>query len=49
MHLWQKANIKHVQIQSFENYTLVISLAIRQRSEELEHLISGNGLPKLQG
>ena len=39
----------HVQIPSFDNYTLVISLAIRQRSEDLKHLISGNGLPELQG
>ena len=37
----------HVQIQSFDNYTLVISLAIRQRSEDLKHLISGNGLPEI--
>ena len=41
--------VKHVQLQSFDNYTLVISLAIRQWSEDLKHLISGNELPELQG
>ena len=42
-------SIKHVQIQSFDNYTLVISLVIGQWSEDLKHRISGNGLPELQG
>ena len=41
--------IKHVQIQSFDVYMLVISLAIRQWSEDLKHLISGNGPPEIQG
>ena len=42
-------HIKHAQIQSFDKYTLDISLAIKQRSEDLKHLISGNGQPELQG
>ena len=36
---------KHVQIQSFDNYTRVISLAIRLRTLN----ILGNGLPEIQG
>ena len=32
---------KHVQIQSFDNYTLAISLMISQRYEDLKHLILG--------
>ena len=45
----QQDIMKHVKIQSFDNYMLVISLASRQGSEDLKHLIIGNGLPKLQG
>ena len=39
--IWLYKNIKHVQIQSFDNYMLVISLTIRQWSNDLKHLILG--------
>ena len=37
------------QIQTLDNQLPVILLAIRLRSLDLEHLIPGNGPPKLQG
>ena len=40
-------NIKYVPKQSFDNYTLVITSAIRDRSEDLKNLMSGNRLHKL--
>ena len=41
--------LRHVQIQTFDNQLPVILLAIRLWSKDLKNLISGNGLPKLQG
>ena len=40
---------KDIRIQSFDIDYPVYYLAIRQWSKDLEHLISRNGLPELQG
>ena len=42
-------NIRQVQIQTFDNQTLVFYLAIRQRSKDLKHLIPRAGSSGKEG